>query len=39
MEQKGEGVDWFFEGVVRVGLIWGDGGEFGGGGKVEDWKW
>lgn len=39
VDQNGEPVDWFFDGVLTLGLISPDGRDFGGGANLKDWKW
>ncbi|WP_371860368.1 DUF4855 domain-containing protein [Paenibacillus lautus] len=39
VNQTGEATDWFFDGVLTLGLISPDGRDFGGGANLNDWKW
>lgn len=39
VDQAGEPVDWFFDGVLTLGLISPDGRDYGGGANLNDWNW
>ncbi|HAG00229.1 DUF4855 domain-containing protein [Paenibacillus lactis] len=39
VNQDGEPVDWFFDGVLVLGLLSPDGRDFGGGSNLKDWNW